>query len=87
MRCPIITCYSIVDLLPLERNDRISQQITEVQPLAFFDHIFVFLHKQPAYMREEEASPCIVGVGICLRVFVMGPVISGPFKDIVLQRK
>lgn len=42
--------YSIVDLLPLEHNNRVSQQITEVQPLAFINHVFVFLHKQPAYM-------------------------------------
>lgn len=42
--------YSIVNLLPLEHNNRISQQIAEVQPLAFLNHVLVFIHQQPAYM-------------------------------------
>lgn len=75
---------SIIDLLPLKHYNLVSKQVTKLQLLAFLDNIRVFAHQQPANVSKEETPGSIVRVSISLRIFVVNPVVSSPFKDIIL---
>lgn len=69
----------------MKLDDSVGQQVAEVQLAPFLDDVGVFAHQQPADVSEEEAPHGVVGVGVRLRILVVDPVVSGPFKDIVLR--
>lgn len=78
---------SIIDrkyLLPLKHYNFVSQQVTEIQLLSFFKNIRVFAHQQPANVSKEETPASVVRVSVRLWIFVVNPVVSSPFKDIIL---
>lgn len=70
--------------LSLKHHNFVIQQVAELQLAPFLDDIGVFAHKQPANVREEEPPHGVVRVGICLWIFVVNPVVSSPFEDIIL---
>lgn len=45
----------------------------------------VLTHQQPAHVSKEKAPFCIVWICIRLRKLVMHTMITGPFKDIILE--
>lgn len=45
----------------------------------------MFATHQPATVREEESSTCIVWIGICLGVLVVHTMITGPLYYVILE--
>lgn len=74
-------------LLSLEPDNRVVQQVGEIQLPPLLYDIPVLTHKQPANVGEEEATAGIVRVRICLRVLVVHTVVSAPLVDVILHRK
>lgn len=72
-------------LPPLKHYHFVRQQVSELQLPAFFYDIWMFAHQQPANVGKEEAPFGVVGVGVCLWVFVVNSVVSSPFKNVILQ--
>lgn len=74
-------------LLSLEPDNRVIQQVSEIQfPPLLYD-VPVLAHEQPANVGEEEATAGVVRVRVCLRVLVVHTVVSAPLVDVVLHRK
>uniref|UniRef100_A0A182J8K7 Uncharacterized protein n=1 Tax=Anopheles atroparvus TaxID=41427 RepID=A0A182J8K7_ANOAO len=77
---------SAIYSLALETQDGIGLQIGNVQLLALGDHLRVLTAQQPADVREEEATGCIVRIRVGLRVLVVHPVVASPVQSAVLER-
>lgn len=74
-------------LLSLEPDNRVIQQVREIQfPPLLYD-VPVLAHEQPANVGEEEATAGVVRVRVCLRVLVVHTVVSAPLVDVVLHGK
>lgn len=69
---------------PLEHHHRVGLQVGQVQLLAFFDHVRMLAHQQPADVGEEEPPFGIVRVRVCLGELVVDAVVPGPLKYVVL---
>lgn len=69
---------------PLEHHHRVGLQVGQVQLLAFFDHVRMLAHQQPADVGEEEPPFGIVGVRVRLGELVVDAVVPGPLKYVVL---
>lgn len=68
----------------MELDHGIGQDIAHVDLLALMEHVRVFVHHQPAAVREPEAPVRVVGVSIGLRVLVVDTMIPHPVEDGVL---
>lgn len=53
-------------ILPLEHDNFVSLQVTELQLLPLLNDVRVFTHQEPTDVGEEEPSDGVVGVGIGL---------------------
>lgn len=73
--------------LLLPHDDPVDLQVAHVDRLALRDHLRVRRQEQPADVREEEAPPCVVRVGIRLRVFVVDSVVVRPGVRVTLRAK
>lgn len=78
---PIIINNSLL----LEHDEGIRLQVREVDVLALWDDVWVFPDHEPADVREEEAPPWVVRVGVCVTVLVMLAVVSHPDVQTVLK--
>jgi hypothetical protein len=72
-------------ILPLKCTNWISFQITHVNLLSKFLHIWMLLAHQPSHMCEKESSRCTVWICICVCKLMMWSMISRPFIDAVLE--
>lgn len=77
----------LVNLLFLEPYNWICLEIRDVDSFSFFDNLRVFAHHKPAAVGEEESACRIMGIGVCVGVFVVLPVITHPCVDGVLRRQ
>lgn len=73
--------------LSLEPDDRVFQQVSEIQLPALLDDIAVLAHEEPADVGEEEAAAGVVRVRVRLRVLVVHAVVPAPLVDVVLYKK
>lgn len=69
---------------PLEHHHRVGLQVGQVQLPAFFNHVRMLAHQQPANVGEEEPPLGVVGVRIRLGELVVDTVVPGPLKYVVL---
>ena len=72
-------------VFPLKPDHRVGHQVAQVYVLSLFLDSRVLFDQEPTNMREEETSPGVVGVGICLSVLVMYPMVATPLVDVVLE--
>lgn len=62
----------------------ICLKVGHIDRLAFIDDGWVFFRHQPTHVREEETPVGIMGICICIRVFMMQSVVSHPDVQAVL---
>lgn len=72
-------------ILPLKHHNFVGVQVSKLQLASFLNNVRVFAHQQPANVSKEEAPDGVVRVSISLRIFVVNPVVTSPFKDIILK--
>ena len=70
---------------PLERQDRISLQVRNVDELSLTDDLRVLATHEPTAVREEEPAVRVVRVRVRLRKLVVRAVVAGPLDDVVLE--
>jgi hypothetical protein len=71
--------------LSLEHHHWVRFQIAQIQFLTFAGHFLLFFDQQPTDVTVEEASTCVVGVRIRVRVLVVDPMVSTPVVDVFLE--
>lgn len=60
----------------LKHDNLVLEKVRHVQALSLLLHFRVLLNQQPAHVREEEATLCIVGVRVCFRELVMQAMVT-----------
>lgn len=68
----------------MKHHNFVGVQVSKLQLASFLNNVRVFAHQQPANVSKEEAPDGVVRVSISLRIFVVNPVVTSPFKDIIL---
>lgn len=66
-------------------DDKILLKIAHIDRGSLVDDIRVLTDQEPAHMREEEASLCVVRVRVRVREFMMDSVIPHPLVNVILQ--
>lgn len=74
----------IVYSLGVKLHQWIIVDVRHVDGLALSVDLGVFALHQPTNVREEEASVCIVWVGVRLAELVMHPMVANPIRNVVL---
>ena len=69
----------------MESYDRVSFQVAHVHGFAKSDDVWVLSYHQPSHMGEEEALVDVVRVGVGICEFVVGPVVTAPLEDAILE--
>lgn len=75
------------EMLLMETHHGIGQYVTHIDLSTTTQHIRMLQHHQPANVREEEASICIVRIGVCFRILMMHTMIAYPIVQGVLRRE
>jgi len=73
-------------VLPLIKDDRVSQDVGHVHLSTDTIHIRVLLAQKPSHVGKEEPLLGIYGVGGGLGVLVVDTVVSGPYENGILIR-
>lgn len=73
------------NLLDSKYSNRISQYIAHIDLTTLLNHIWMFLRHQPTHMREKESSFTVMRIRIRICIFVVHPMISHPFKNVILK--
>jgi hypothetical protein len=70
----------------LETQQRVGEQVGEVEFGALLADERMFAHQQPAHVREEEATIDVVWIGVGVRPFVMATMVAGPLDHVILNQ-
>lgn len=71
--------------LPLEPQHGVGLQIADVQLATLGNDFRVLPAQQPADVREEEPTGCVVRIGIRFRIFMVHPMVASPVHGTVLE--
>lgn len=85
LNCKSLKRHSAFFLLVLKHEKRISFEITHVYFRAELLDVGMFLTHEPAHVREEETSACVMGVGVRVCEFMVNTMIANPLDDAVLE--
>ena len=73
------------DVLALVDDDGVLEEIADVDCFAAAFDFRMFLHEQPADVREEETAASVVRICIRFTEFVVYPVIPTPLVNVILS--
>lgn len=76
---------SCVDLLALPDDHPVLLEVGHVHGATLDQHVAMLADHQPAHVREEEASLCVVRVGVGVRELVVHTMVAHPLVDVVLE--
>lgn len=69
----------------MKSHNRICHKVSQFNIFALSDDVGVLSAQQPTNMREEKSPFGVMGIGISFGIFMMSPVISTPFIDVILK--